>query len=134
MNTQQQQQPPPPSIPSSMPSINKPVESPPVLSQTIVNHQIQTTISTTNVLSRSSNKSFSNRLGMMIPSNQTQNSIMQESKSISSTHQYLPQKSKSPVIVKQPTISPINKNQNESRSNEILRPSTPKCKFPFFFD
>ncbi len=84
--------------------------------------------------SRSSNKSFSNRLGMMIPSNQIQNLIVQESKSISSAHQYLPQKSKSPIIVKQAIISPNNKNQNESHSNEILPPpSKPKCKFFFFF-
>ena len=126
MNTQQ---PPPSSL--SLLSINKPVESPPVLPQTIVNHQIQTSTSTTNMPSRSSNKSFSNRLGMMIPSNQTQNSIVQESKSIPTAHQYIPQKSKSPVIVKQPIISPNNKNQNESHSNEILPPPTPKCKFFF---
>jgi hypothetical protein len=117
-----------------LPSINKPVESSPVLPQTIVYHQTQTSTSTTNMQSRSSNKSFSNRLGMMIPSNQIQNLIVQESKSISSAHQYLPQKSKSPIIVKQAIISPNNKNQNESHSNEILPPpSKPKCKFFFFF-
>jgi len=127
MNTQQ----PPPPPPPSSPSMNKPVESSTVLPKTIVNHQIQTSTSITNVPLRPSNKSFSNRLGMTIPSNQTQNSIVQESKSIPSAHQYLPQKSKSPVIIKQPTISSNNKNQNESHANEILPPSKPKCKFVF---
>ncbi len=126
-----QQTPPPPPLPSLLSSINKPVESPPIIPQTTVNHQIETTISTTNVTLRSSNKSFSNRLGMMIPTNQTQNSIVQPSKSIPSAHQYLPQKTKSPVTIKQPTISPNHKNPNESRANEILPSAIPKCKFFF---
>jgi hypothetical protein len=112
--------------PSVLP-VNKPVEPPPVIPQTTVNHPIQTPISTTNVPLRSSNKSFSNRLGMMMPSNQTQNSVAQESKPIPSAHQYLPPKSKSPVIVKQRTISPlIHKNQNEISPSAIS-----KCKFFF---
>jgi hypothetical protein len=123
MNTKQ------PSSSSSLLSINKPIESPPVVPQTTANHQIQTSIPTTTMLSRSSNKSFSNRLGMMIPSNQTHNSIVQESKPIPTAHQYAPQKPKSPLIAKQPTVSPNNKIQKESRPNEILPSQTPKCKF-----
>lgn len=130
MNIQQRQS--PPSLPPS--SINKPVESPPALPETIVNHQIQTSMSTSTMQSRSSSKSFSNRLGMMMPSNQTQNSILQEQKPIPSPHQYLPQKSKSksPIIVKQQTISSNNKKQNELQSNEHVLPCTHKCKFLFF--
>jgi hypothetical protein len=113
-------------LPSVLP-VNKPVEPPPVIPQTTVNHPIQIPISTTNVPLRSSNKSFSNRLGMMMPSNQTQNSVVQESKPIPSAHQYLPPKSKSPVIVKQRTISPlVHKNQNEISPSAIS-----KCKFFF---
>jgi hypothetical protein len=116
--------------------MNKSVESPSVLPQTTVNHQIQMPISTTAMPLRSSNKSFSNRLGMMMSSSQTQNSIVQQSKPISSPHQYIPQKAKSPVIVKQSTtISSNNKNQNELRSNEISPSSLiPKCKLFFCFD
>ena len=116
---------------SSLLSVKKPVESPPVIPPAIINHQMQTTSSITNMPSRSSNKSFSNRLGMMIPPNQTQNSIVQESKPVPTAHQYTPQKPKSPVVVKQPVISPIIKNQIEPRSKEILSPRTPKCKFFF---
>ncbi|CAF0984259.1 unnamed protein product [Rotaria sordida] len=123
MNTQQ------PLSSSPLLSMNKPVESPPILPQTTVNHQIQTPVPPTNVPSRSSNKSFSNRLGMVIPpSNQIQNSIVQESKSISPSHQYIPQKTKSPVIVKQPIVVSNNKNQNEPPSNEISPSPIPKCK------
>lgn len=124
MNTQ----PPPLVLP-----INKPVEPPStVIPQTTVNPPIQIPISTTNVPLRSSNKSFSNRLGMMMPLNQIQNSVVQESKSTPSAHQYLPSKPKSPVVVKQPTIPPlIQKNQNESHSNEISPSSISKCKFFF---
>jgi len=118
--------------PLSSLSMNKPVESPPVLPQTIINNQIHPPISTTHVPSRSSNKSFSNRLGMMIPPNQTQNSVVQEPKPIVSCHQYAPQKAKSPVIIKQSTILPNTKNQNQPRSNGILPPSAVKCKFVCF--
>ncbi|CAF3479713.1 unnamed protein product [Rotaria sp. Silwood1] len=124
MNTQQ------PLLSSSLLSINKPVESLPVPPQTIINYQTQTqtSIPITNVPSRSSNKSFSNRLGMMIPPNQIQNSIVQESKTISPSHQYLPQKPKSPVIVKQPIVPSNSKNQNEPSPNKISPSSISKCK------
>ncbi|CAF2496114.1 unnamed protein product [Rotaria sp. Silwood2] len=126
INTQQ------PLSSSSLLSMNKPVESPPVLPQTTANYQTQTqtSITITNVSSRSSNKSFSNRLGMMIPPNQVQNSIVQKSKSTSPSHQNILQKTKSPVIVKQQPITPFNnnQNQNEQSSNEIIPSPLPKCK------
>jgi hypothetical protein len=68
----------------------------------------------------------------MIPPNQTQNSVVQEPKPIVSCHQYVPQKAKSPVIIKQSTILPNTKNQNQPRSNDISPPSAVKCKFFFF--
>jgi hypothetical protein len=113
---------------STLLSMNKPIEPPPVNSQTTLNHHVQTSSITTNVPSRSSNKSFSNRLGMTIP-NQTQNSVIQESKSILSSHEPTSQKSKSSAAVKQSTFSPNDKILNERPLNEISSPSPPKCNF-----
>ncbi|CAF1252283.1 unnamed protein product [Adineta steineri] len=104
-------------------SRNKSIESPSVLPQPIVNNQIQTPTPTANVPSRSTNKSFSNRLGTTVPSNQSQNSSVQESRPISTS-----QKPKSPVTVKQSTILSKNKIQNEPISKETLPTTTSKCK------
>lgn len=130
-------------VPSSLPPVNNSVESLTVASQLTVNYQTQTAaipktqtpIPTTNLSSRSSNKSFSNRLGMMTTPSQTQNSMAQESKPLSPSNQILPQKTRSPVIAKQPTNASTSKNQNESSSNNISSiPPTPKCKnFIMFF-
>ncbi|CAF4466313.1 unnamed protein product, partial [Rotaria magnacalcarata] len=129
---------------SSLITTDKPVESSPIPTQTTVNYhtqapvnnQTQTSVpNSTNVQSRSSNKSFSNRLGVMIQPNQTQNSVVQEPKSISPCHQYIPQKTKSPCIVKQPIVVSHDKHQNEISSHTTVppppppQPQSPKLKY-----
>ncbi|CAF3111343.1 unnamed protein product [Rotaria socialis] len=119
---------------SSLITTDKPVESSPIPPQTTVNYHTQAPVNnqiltsvpnSTNVQTRSSNKSFSNRLGVMIQPNQTQNSVVQEPKSVSPCHQYIPQKTKSPCIVKQSIVMSHEKHQNEISSHTIVPPPPP---------
>lgn len=136
MNTQQ-------ALPVPLsPSTNKLVETLPVIPQTTVNNEVQITVNykmqtptpNTNGSSRSSNKSFSNRLGMMLPSNQAQNSVVQEPKPVSTLQQYVPPKPKSPAPVKQTTVISYDEKPIEtSSSTETLGSSKSKCKFLSFF-
>lgn len=127
---------------SSCTSTNQPIESPSITQQTPVNYpnqtpinyQSQTPIPNTGMTSRSSNKSFSNRLGTIMLSNQIQNSSAQEPKPNVQCHQYIPQTTKSPTPVKQEIVIPVDKHQNASTSNEIStsQPPKPKCKYFYF--
>ncbi|UJR28510.1 hypothetical protein I4U23_009748 [Adineta vaga] len=103
-------------------SKDKPIETSPAVLPSVVNKQIQPVIPTTNVPSRTTTKSFSNRLGMMSTPNHIQTSVVQEVKPIP-----IVQKSKSPVLYKPSTNSFSNKNSIESHINEVSTTSVPKC-------
>lgn len=133
---------------SSMSSTNKSIESLPVPPQTTINSQIQpsvnykisTPLPTVNLLSRSSNQSFSNRLGLMMTPNRISNSMVQESKVLSPSQQSISTKIKSLVTIKPLTIIPDNNSKKQSEpllpitvSEQIIIPSAiPKCKLILF--
>lgn len=122
---------PPSSSASSVSKHMEPTIVPPPLPTTAtVDPPIITPIAPGNVSLRSSNKSFSNRLGMIMSSSpsQNQNSVVQPSKPTSLAHQY------PPPLAKQPTIPPLLKNSNESCAKPIPPTSLiPKCKLLFIF-
>lgn len=122
--------------PSSTSSVSKPIE-PIVVPPPTMNYPPMSTSTPppSNNPLRSTNKSFSNRLGMIMSSNQSPSSVVQQSKPPSSSaHQYPPPpppKPKSPpVVVKQSAIPSLMTTANESCTNTVSPPSLiPKCKF-----